>query len=374
MVTLAREKLRGRLRQPGRLARGCLDCALLNDCGGLEADFPLLNCLEVCCSLKSRGKCECVCPRKPADFAARLNEVKGFGWSDIAEIRQGDIGLPEYVPMIHHSSRRTEMLDYPVVALSTYNVIRLKQGHYTTVATSAAELRTHFRLATDTQIILRGTAKDGPLELYWEYQDAEGAAEQLRALGILAVIGPNFSHFLNVPRTDNLFNRKRQLICLAELSRAGHHTIPHLSAVRPADWRFWLDFLKANKTIRHVAIEFQTGNKNKTEGLKQLVRLEDLCEKLGRPLNPILIGGTQYHWYTATRFRNFTLIDSTPFMKSINRRRLKVVDGQCEWEDGYSLERQPLDHIFGSNLRQYGTMVRQETDRAREWSQKGPAQ
>jgi hypothetical protein len=337
----------------------------LNDCGGHSTDFSLFNCFELCCSNK-KGCCTAVCPRK-SDFAERLNEVGGFGWSDVREVHQRDVALPNYIPMIHHGSRRSEPLTYPIVALDTYSVLRLKQGRYTTVVQNGVALRTHFRLAPDTQIILRGTAPDGPLEMYWEYRDVENAAEQLRKLDILAVIGPNFSHFLNVPRTDNLFNRKRQLLCLSELSAAGHHTIPHLNAVRPGDWQFWFEFLKANSTIRHVAMEFQTGNKNRAEGCKHLSRLADLTIKLGRPLHPLLIGGRQFLWYAATRFPSLTVIDSTPFMKAMNRQSLVVDDGELDWEDVFTLERQPLDHVLGFNVSQYSALTSHEAERARTW-------
>ncbi len=193
------------------------------------------------------------------------------------------------------------------------------------------------------------------------------AAEQLRALDVLAVIGPNFSHFLNVPRTDNLFNRKRQLLCLGELSSAGLHTIPHLNAVRDGDWQFWQEFLTAHKAIRHVAMEFQTGNENKTEGRKQLGRLADLTAKLGRPLHPILIGGRQFLWDAATRFRDLTILDAMPFMKSMMRQSLVVDDGESDWEEVITLERQPLDHLLTSNVSQYSALVTQEAEKARIW-------
>jgi hypothetical protein len=342
----------------------------LKECGGHNSDFSLLNCFEFCCSRKKQDSCDKVCPRKP-DFADRLNEVGGFGWADVGEVSQRDIALPEYIPMIYHRSRRRKPLRYPIVALDTYRVIRLKNGRYSTVAQSGAALRKHFRLAEDTQIVLRGTKRDGPLELYWENRLVADAAEQLRALDILAVIGPNFSHFLNVPRTDNLFNRKRQLLCLAELSSAGNHTIPHLNAIREGDWRFWQDFLTTHKTIRHVAIEFQTGNRTKTEGRKQLKRLADLAKAIGRPLHPILIGGRQFLWDAAPAFPSLTILDAMPFLKAIKNYEIVADDGRCNWTDRFTLKGQPVDHILSSNVSQYSALVTQEAERARIWRGNG---
>lgn len=54
------------------------------------------------------------------------------------------------------------------------------------------------------------TAKDLPLERYWADRRCDQAPEQLDRLGVTLAIGPNFSHFLEVPRTDNLFNRERR--------------------------------------------------------------------------------------------------------------------------------------------------------------------
>ena len=138
-------------------------------------------------------------------------------------------------------------------------------------------------------------------------------------LGISMVIGPNFSHFLDVPRTDNLFNRKRQLICLAEMAAAGLNPVPHLNAVMPGDWVFWKDFLRSNASIRHVAVEFQTGNKRGIQGTKAILRLSRLRDELGRSLHPIVIGAAQFLTRLASEFDDFTLIDSAPFIKGVKR-------------------------------------------------------
>ena len=82
-------------------------------------------------------------------------------------------------------------------------------------------LRAAFRLSPDTRIVLRGVADEPPLEEYWAYHKTDRPAEQLAKLGISLAVGPNFSVFLGVPRTDNVFNRKRQLMCLADMAEAG---------------------------------------------------------------------------------------------------------------------------------------------------------
>jgi hypothetical protein len=184
--------------------------------------------------------------------------------------------------VIHHGYRRAAPLRWPVVALDTYECFRLSSGTYQAVAESPEELRKAFRLHADTRVVMRGTAKDLALEKYWEFRRGDNAPAQLATLDVLAAVGPNFSHFLGVPRTDNLFNRKRQLICLEELHAAGISPIPHLNAVMPGDWQFWREYLVENPTVSVVAIEFQTGNRNRTQGCKVLENVSRIQQSVGR--------------------------------------------------------------------------------------------
>ena len=255
--------------------------------------------------------------------------------------------------MIHHRYSRSVPLRVPVVALETYELFRFRNGEYRLIASSAEELRKYFGLDQSTRIILRGTARDKPLENYWAYRRRDNAAGQLSQLGIDLVIGPNFSHFLGVPRTDNLFNRKRQLICLEELADAGLSAVPHLSAVMPADWRFWANYLRSNEGIRYVAVEFQTGNRTGVEGQKVVNKLAELRKQIGRDIHPIIIGGFQYVEYIAARFRNFTLLDSPPFMNAINRHRLTRGRRGAKWVLDETLPGFGIGDHLANNIKQY---------------------
>ena len=119
--------------------------------------------------------------------------------------------------MIHHAYRRSADLTTEVVALDPYLIFRRRNGEYRSLADDGAALRRHFKVAPTSKIILRGTAEDRFLEQYWSYRKSDRVADQIASLGVSLVIGPNYSQFLDVPRTDGLYNRKRQLLCLAEL-------------------------------------------------------------------------------------------------------------------------------------------------------------
>jgi hypothetical protein len=309
---------RDELRPHGVIPPSCRGCIFFEECGGIEPERALLDCFaHSCCGV---GKCDHVCPFHP-DFQDQLCEVHGLRFDDLVRLEQRAQEVPFYVPVIDHKSLRFHTLNCPMVALDTYRVFRMVAGKYRAVAANAVDLRRMFGLDPSNRIIPRGTAQDRFLEWYWANRRGDRAPDQMAQLGIALVIGPNFSHFLDVPRTDNLFNRKRQLICLEEMAAAGLDAVPHLSAVAPGDWAFWRVYLRERETITYVAKEFQTGNKNKTQGRRAIDRLARLQDELGRALHPLVIGGGQFVEYVAARFPQFTLIDSEPFSRATRRRR-----------------------------------------------------
>lgn len=354
-------QLREELRPHGMLAHTCPRCVYFEGCGGIEPDRALLDCFELSFCKQNGNRQDCsscsiVCPYS-GSFHSRLQEVGGLYFGDLRQIKQPQLELPHYIPVIDHASRRSRPLQWPVVALDTYKVLRLKNGRYETFQKNGDGLRQALQLSSETKILLRGVAKDPALERYWSYRRRDDAPGQIASLDISLAIGPNFSHFLDVPRTDNLFNRKRQLICLAELSSAGVAVAPHLSAVSSGDLRFWRSYLLRNETITYVAREFQTGNKKRSEGQKAIDQMARIRDAIGRPLHPLIIGAGQFVEYVATKFDRFSLIDSEPFMKAVHRRRFdRDVRGR-PWRETYTLEDQRIDDIVLDNLTEYAAWI-----------------
>jgi hypothetical protein len=176
---------------------------------------------------------------------------------------------------------------------------------------------------------------------------------QLARLNLLLAVGPNFSHFLDTPRTDNLFNRKRQLICLGEFQEAGLNPVPHLSATQPGDWRFWNQYLADNPTIHVVAVEFETGNRDRHEGSNVVRNLAAIQQSVGRHLHPLIIGGTQFLEQFARQFADASFIDSTPFVKATMRRTVAWDGQRLGWDGSFTLIGQGVDNILGKNIDQY---------------------
>lgn len=343
------------------VAAGCHSCAFLAVCGGIEPESSLLDCFALnCCG---NGKCDNVCPNNPG-FLERMKEIGGLRFDDVPVIRQREIKLPQYVPLIHHGYSRPQPLHWPVVALKTYSLFHSVEDRYQTVAQNGDELRRKFSLHEDTLIILCGVAKDPPLERYWSHHTADRPASQLARLGVAGAIGPNFSHFLDVPRTDNLFNRKRQLICLAAFSGAGVSPIPHLNANMPGDWELWRRYLLLNDTVRLVAVEFQTGNKKQAEGLKVIARIRWLEQEVGRRLHLIAVGASQFAADLEANFKHYTIIDSEPFIKSIKRQRFDMGPRRPMWSTDHRLPRTGVVDLLDYNLREYSKWI---TNRANNY-------
>jgi hypothetical protein len=225
------------------------------------------------------------------------------------------------------------------------------------IATDGIALRKQFGISSNSKIILRGIGTDPPLERYWEFRRVDDLPQQFTKLDPLMVIGPNFSHFLDVPRTDNLFNRKRQLICLDEMTQARLNPVPHLNATQPGDWKFWKRFLTECANIRYVAIEFETGNKTRSEGIKVIDHLSSIQDSLTRPLHPLVVGGTQFVEEIGLRFTTATFIDSTPFVKAMHRQKLTSGSEKLVWNLESTAPSQGVDGILDHNIESYAKWI-----------------
>ena len=296
-----------------------------------------------------------MCPRNPK-FLELLREVGGNLWFDtLPAIPQSAVDLPRYVPLIYRRYVRKMVVRWSVVALDTYQVVRLENDKMGTVADCPVSLRREFGLSPYAAVILRGVADDRSLERYWSYRRRDGIPQRLARLSVTLAVGPNFSHFLDVPRHDNLFNRKRQLLCLAEFVEAGLNPVPHLNAAQPGDWRYWGRFLAENPSVTVVAVEFETGNRSRCEGQRVVAELAALQQLAGRPLYPLVIGGTQFLEGIAKDFQTASFIDSTPFMKTVYRRSFVALGmtGKRRWRKSPTGPGESLDSLLIHNLRCY---------------------
>jgi hypothetical protein len=350
-------KLRDELRSHGVVAPGCGPCVHFERCGGFEPELSLFNhdCFNAtCCKFtgptSETVECALFCPYSTR-FIELLHDIGGLNIESSPPIVQAKYAFPKFIPLIHHGYCHYRELEWPTVALDTYQVLKMKNGdQLMAVAEDGDGLRRYFGLASSTQVVLRGVGSDRCLERYWEYRRKDAISEQMARLGLSLIVGPNFSHFLDVPGTQRLANRIRQVRCLDDMMCAGLSPVPHLNAVYSGEWRFWRDYLKRNPAIHFVAVEFETGNSTPVEGAKVIQRLAWLEEEIGRILHPLIIGGTQFLEVVAQHLGAATFIDSNPFFKAIFRQAFDASMGRRPWRKKTTPEGQPVDDLLMHNL------------------------
>jgi hypothetical protein len=271
-------------------------------------------------------------------------------------------GLPSYVPLIHHGYGRAReeglTVDATVAAISIKDVFRERHdGRLDVVADDPIALRRHFGLRDDAQVLLVCVANDRHLERYWAFRKVDAIPARLARLGFLGVTLPNFSFFLDAPRTHTMWNRSRMLRAGEELSGAGLAVVPHLNALTVEDWRFWKDFLVARPEISVVAKEFQTGLREKDKAEGAITALRDLVAQVDRPLHLVAVGATRHLHSLKTVFRSVTFVDSAPFIRTMKRRRCSAEQGRPRWRN-VTVSRGPgLADLLNSNIRTHAAFI-----------------
>lgn len=355
---------------PGQAAPlvACRSCAFFDHCGGLDGQAEMFGCFGGHLGSHECEKFDWTCPCRPDVLQQRWREV-GCRWDrprqhdNIAGVEDP---LPLYIPLVGHGSSRSDHLDYPYVAVSPFKALR-GRGDYSPVASTPRGLRRHFRVRSDARLLFVSVAKDRHLERYWANRRVLGTPDALARLGALGITVPNFSFFSDAPRPHLLWNRARMLVVAEELSRAGLPVVPHIHALTAADWAFWAEFLKAQNGVRVVAKEFQTGNKQRDVGLRALTNLEQLQERVQRPLHPVLVAGASFLETAARAFDSFTIVDSVPFMRAVNRHvaRDAGLHRSPAWEGVALPEGQPVDMLLQHNVEAYAAHLESRVTAAR---------
>lgn len=340
----------------------CRACQFYRYCGGLDGQAELFGCFASHAGSDVCRQHDWTCPCRPKVFHQRWREV-GVRWDQPRphrDVRAAEASLPLYIPRIVHGSSRARSLSVETAALSLFDVLQGRGDAYAPVASSAEELRRHFRVRADARILVTSVAQDRELERYWAHRRKLGIPEMLSPLGLLGVTVPNFSFFGDAPKPHNLWNRTRMLLVAEELSSAGLSVVPHLHALTSADWAFWAEFLKAQPSIRVVTKEFQTGNKAPDIGMKAIEDLERLQSKVQRPLHPILVAGARFLEEAARAFDTFTIVDSVPFMAALRARQV-IRDLHPErspvWETVRLTEGEPVDALLQENVDTYSAWL-----------------
>jgi hypothetical protein len=357
---------------------GCANCKLFKQCGGHQHPIIFaIGCANFTAA-RSSADTDDMNPNLEEKFWQLWDDVGGLVNYAVGPLHSMDAtGLPRYVPHLQGPHLRPPRpLAAKIVALHLFKVVcRQRDGSYGVKYETAAGLRAAYRLAPDTRIILVGVDEDPPLEQFWRHHRTHHIGEALARLALEVTI-PNYSFFTCVPRFQILRNRKRILLAAERLSRAGVRVALHLNALTKADWTCWLAFLREHTEVTTITVEFQTGPlANHAIGQQVFEELDDLLDRIGRPLHILLVGGARFYLQARERRWNFTLIDSNPFMFAQNRRMLeKSKSGSYALKFVPTQPGAPVHHLFEANLNVYEKALLTGSDSPQELPKQDPNQ
>jgi hypothetical protein len=344
----------------------CGECGHLADCGGMEGQLSLTGgCFSHCGPVCIARGCDQACPFREEDYVLKQMEVGGEDYWPPVDLRGPNFEeLPIYIPAIRHGYGRVAPFKAPqnLVVLSLYDVLQhsgLMRGNGGFSSDPALALRQRFKLEAEAEIIVTSTGFDPKLEAFFANYGSAKIGKTLASLRLAAMSPPNYSLFrstANAPivRTDVRWNLKRIWRACADLSADGVPVIPHLNAMTAKDWDDWTRFFAERPQLKFVAIEFQTGLRKAAAAALTLRRFAQLQETIGRPLHPIFIGGVQFRNEIAGIFKNFTFVNSDPFMKALHRHVVDLDhDLSTRWIKEATDRGQPADDHLRLNVQNY---------------------
>lgn len=320
---------------------GCVNCRLLEECGGLQREEALFDCLENCCG--KPDQCEhVVCPTKTLEFFERCQEVSGFKL-DVSLAQLDCPSFPSYVPMVDSASLRSENIDYAVVAIK---VTAPKRGK----SDNGQSLRERLLLSPSTKLLLSSVDHDSAVERMWPWITSNSFADYLAAVEPIAMWTPNFSLFADAPRTNDLHSLKRIALCAERISQCGISPIVHVHGRMPRDYERWIEML--NREPAHlIGFEFASIPANKKRfHASMLVRI---AEGVSRPLTLLVRGGRRYLPRLSRAFDSVIVVDPQPLIWARNRKRVIRQNGSITTKSGWTLVDQLVDHLVHENIREF---------------------
>jgi hypothetical protein len=199
-------------------------------------------------------------------------------------------------------------------------VMRMSNGFR---ALDAEELANAYGGTPEKGWVLTGVDHDYRIEQIWSLGKAGRQAlfDGFAKAGIKCATSPNFSLMADVPRSDNLYSRKRIAIVWNELNAAGVPCALHLNGRTPADFAFYASLLKETGGST-VSFEFGTGAASRAASGLFVDRMERLVAMVGRPLNLVTRGGVAQYVRLNSIFENVIQLDTAAHMKAKHRQVL----------------------------------------------------
>lgn len=327
---------------------GCMSCSFKGDCGGLSVSAGFYDCNSLCrCTDPSR--CTKVCPNNKAQLIRAMKEVKGLSLATVPRVEAvSSVTLPRAIPMLYHASKREGPFAAPAVALSLFRMLNKQSGQLK--YGSPQVLRSAFKLAPDTRVILSGTHTDPSLERVWGLADRKAFFRALTGLGVDLLTAPNYSLFCDNPRLDDLHSMKRIAITYAEAQQAGLPTALHVNGRTEHDYERWAKFVGEREEIQWLCLEFGTGAGRQSRIDFHVRQINAVARYVSRPLRLIIRGGAGELPSLLPNFEQVTLIDTSAFVKTQRRQRATLAGGKLTWEASPTTKDEFLDGLLAHNV------------------------
>lgn len=335
-----------------RPPKNCAECGFLGACGGLDGEASSRGCFQRCASYCQHKGCDLACPCLHLSFPDLVEDVNGLCSPPNIRLLPASGPLPTYLPQINHGCMRHVSLEEEVVVIPLLALIRKDvRGRLDVRYSSPETLRKSLQLSRQTRILASGIAPDQPLEEFWAQHQRRELLSRLAGLELIGMTTPNFSFMLDVPRTNALYNLTRIFRMAERISQAGIPAIFHLQATTKRDWKRWAEVLQDQPDASLVALEFQTGASLPEIGNPYYLGLVELQHALNRPIHPLVFAGAARIRQLAKDFDSFTIVDSTPFLKTVHRQALlRLSQNRWLWRPQPTAPGQSLHALLVSNI------------------------
>jgi hypothetical protein len=338
---------------------GCQNCAFRDACGGLDGQRQLWGCFDRCHGCDET--CDLTCPFNPRRFAFACNEVGGLD-GVCGDLAGSSTHPPMYLPVLQHGGKPITELNLVWAAVPLHCLFRKsRSGRLTAKYESAIDMRRDFGLPKDANVVAIAANEEKVIEPFWSRHRADKLMRALGKLDLVAVTTPNYSFFTNAPRPHSLWNRRRTLLCAEEITANGITPLIHINATTIADWEFWARFLTERPHISVVVKEFQTGHAGTRAGSRAMDSMCRLQDRVKRPLHPVVVGGGGWVRHLSDSFGSFTIANSVPFMKAVNRQLYNDRYGAKDWRPVPSELGKPIDDYLMHNIIHYSAHLARKT-------------
>jgi hypothetical protein len=155
---------------------------------------------------------------------------------------------------------------------------------------------------------------------------------------------------------------KRILLCCSEMMEGGLPAALHVNGRTPYDFERWSEVLSRNTAVTHLAYEFTTGAAHGERREQHIAWLSELAANAGRPLHLVVFGDMRVVAPLRAAFAEVTWIDTSTFMKTINRRRaMRISNDRLSWPAFPTPTGAPLHELLAYNAAENGAYFNMRT-------------